>query len=301
MKRRVARFCAMVCLATFGLASSASAELIYGIENDTSVVNLVTWDSASPETVGGGAVTGLAAGEAILGIDFRPLTGQLYALARSSSLGDNGRLYTIDPVTRVATAVGPQFATPILGIRFGFDFNPSIDLIRAVSESDTNYVLNPITGAIQATATPLFYGPADPNFGQNPNVVDSAYSNNVPNAGSTQLYGIDTRLDILVTQANSAGTLGTVGPLGTNFSATGGFDISGTSGIAYAALQTSSSAVSGFYTINLLTGAATLVGEIDGGIVISAMTAAPVVPEPATFGLAACAVIGGMAFGRRRA
>ena len=298
MKNAICRL-ALLCLTTLSFASSASAELIYGIENDTSVVNLVTWDSASPETVNGGAISGLAAGEAILGIDFRPLTGQLYALAKSSTVGDNGRLYTIDPVTRVATAVGPQFASPLLGVRFGFDFNPSIDRIRVVSESDSNYVLNPITGAIQATATPLFYGPADPNFGQNPNVVDSAYSNNVPNAGSTQLYGIDTRLDILVTQANSAGTLGTVGPLGTNVSATGGFDISGTSGIAYAAFQTASSAISGFYTINLATGAATLVGEIDGGIVISALTVAPAIPEPTTVALAGMALVAGLVVRRR--
>ena len=89
---------------------------------------------------------------------------------------------------------------------------------------------------MQLVATNLFYGPADPNFGVDPNVVHSAYTNNFPNAQSTQLYGIDTGLNILVTQANNAGTLGTVGPLGVDVGALGGFDISGTTGTAYAAM-----------------------------------------------------------------
>jgi hypothetical protein len=295
MKRCLARFGAVACLAAFGLSSSASAELIYGIENDASSTNLITWDSASPETVNSGFVTGLQPNETILGIDFRPANGQMYAL------GSSNRLYTVNTATRAATAVGAPFVSPLVGARFGFDFNPVIDRIRIVSESDSNWVVDPNTGAIQTVATPLAYGPADPNVGQNPNVVNSAYTNNFPGAVTTQLYGLDTRLDILVTQANNAGTLGTVGLLGTNVTATGGFDVSGTSPFtAYAALQTASSAISGFYTINLATGAATLVGEIDGGIVISALTVAPVIPEPATLGLAAIALVGGGMTLRRR-
>ena len=153
-------------------------------------------------------ISGLQQNESILGIDFRPLNGQLYGL------GSTSRLYTINTSSGVATAVGGQFSTLLSGFSFGFDFNPMVDAIRVVSETNQNLVINPNTGAVQAVATNLFYGPADPNFGVDPNVVDSAYTNNFPGAGSTQLYGIDTGLDILVTQANSAGTLGTVGPLG---------------------------------------------------------------------------------------
>ena len=47
-----------------------------------------------------GAITGLQGGEIILGIDFRPLTKQLYAL------GSTSRLYTLDTRTAVATQVG---------------------------------------------------------------------------------------------------------------------------------------------------------------------------------------------------
>src|SRR6186713_1397243 len=65
------------------------AELIYGIANQAPATALLTWDSASPNNIQSGVfVTGLQANETVLGIDFRPATGQLYAL------GSTSRLYT---------------------------------------------------------------------------------------------------------------------------------------------------------------------------------------------------------------
>lgn len=273
-------------------APSAQAELIYGIANQGNATSLVSWDSATPGDLESGAfISGLQNNETILGIDFRPATGQLYGLGSSS------RLYTINPASGAASAVGSQFSTSLNGFSFGFDFNPQIDRIRVVSETNQNLVLNPITGAVQLVATPLAYLAADPNFGVDPNVVDSAYDRNVSGTLATQLYGIDTGLNILVTQANNAGTLGTVGPLGLDVAAAGGFDISGATGMAYAALLPAGSSQSSLYTINLATGAATAVGVIDGGLVISAMTVAPI-PEPGTALLAVCG-LGALAIRRR--
>lgn len=281
-------------LAAVGLCQNASAELIYAVANQGIATNLISFDSSSPSNLLSGTnITGLQANETLVAIDFRPATGQLYGLGSSS------RLYTINTGTGAATGVGGQFSTLLNGFSFGFDFNPNIDRIRVVSEVNQNLVLNPITGAVQLVATNLAYVAADPNFGIDPNVVDSAYTNNVPNAASTQLYGIDTGRDILVTQANNAGTLGTVGLLGIDASAAGGFDISGTSGIAYAALLTSGSSQSSLYTINLATGLAVPLGVIDGGIVVSAMTVAPAIPEPATLGLVATSLLGLAAMRRR--
>jgi Domain of unknown function (DUF4394) len=276
---------------SLGVVRPLAAELIYGIAGIGPAGALLTFDSAAPGSIlSGSFLTGLQSNETILGIDFRPATGQLYGLGSSS------RLYTINPANGAATAVGGQFSTLLNGFSFGFDFNPVIDRIRVVSEADQNLVLNPITGAVQLVATNLAYGAADPNFGVNPNVVDSAYTNNVFNATSTQLYGIDTGLDILVTQANNAGTLGTVGPLGLNASAAGGFDISGVTGIAYAALLPSGSSQSSLYSISLVTGLATNLGVVNGGVVISAMTVAPApngdIPEPATAALLLAGLIG---------
>lgn len=292
------------CVGLLSFSSVSRAELIYGID-ESSGQTLVNWDSSSPGSVlYGAAISGLHTGETIKAIDFRPSTHQIFAL------GSFSRLYTLHPLTGVATEVPPPGAfTPALnGSAFGFDFNPVIDRIRVVSNTKKNYVLNPNDGSATAV-TDLFYGPADPNFGVTPNVVSSSYTNSVnPAPASTQLYGIDTGLDILVTQANSAGTLGTVGPLGVNVVATGGFDISGTSGIAYAALQPVGSSQSNLYSISLLTGLATNLGQIDGGVVLSSMTVAPDgfdpngggIPEPTSLALIAFSLVGFLGFTRCR-
>jgi hypothetical protein len=284
MKRLTAHVCALT-LVLAGLSSPASAELIYGIAAVGNSTALLSWDSSAPGSIlSGSFVAGLQSNETIVGIDFRPATGQLYALGTSS------RLYTLNTANGAASAVAGAFAPPLNGLNFGFDFNPVIDRVRTVAETNKNTVLNPITGAVQLSATDLFFGPADPNFGVDPNVVNSAYTNNFVGAGATQLYGIDTALDILVTQANNAGTLGTVGPLGINATGVGGIDISGTTGIAYASLLPSGSSQSNLYSINLLTGAATNLGQIDGGVIITAISVAPAIPEPATLALAGMAL-----------
>lgn len=285
----------IVCAGSAGLAGSAQAALIVGID-DSSGQTLIAFDSASPGTLlAGVAISGLQSNETIKGIDLRPSTNQLFAL------GSTSRLYTINPLTGVATQVGSgPFAPTLSGSNFGFDFNPVLDRIRVVSNTGANYVLNPNDGTA-AGATALAYPGADPNFGASPNVEFSAYTNSVsPTPAATQLYGIDTGLDILVTQANSAGTLGTVGPLGVNVGAIGGFDISGATGVAYATLLPVSTSASNLYSINLATGAATNLGQIDGGVIVSSMTVAPdnFLPEPGSFALVGLAAFG--ILGRKR-
>ena len=154
------------------------------------------------------------------------------------------------------------------------------------------------TGTIAGDLTddPLAYAGGDPNNGANPNIVSSAYSNNFFGAPSTVLYNIDASLDILVTQSPpNNGTLNTIGALGVNTSDIAGFDISGSSGIAYAALE--NGGTSSLYTINLTTGAATLVGAIGSGLSVNGLTA---VPEPEHYALIAAGSLIGFALLRRR-
>src|SRR4029453_12592543 len=128
--------------------------------------------SSTPGTIFGAlGITGLQAGETVLGIDFRPATGGLYAL------GSTSRLYTINPTTGAATQVGAAGAFTLSGTAFGFDFNPVVDRIGVVSDADQNLRLIPDTGALVGVAdTPLAYATGDPNFGLNPNVVGAAYT-----------------------------------------------------------------------------------------------------------------------------
>jgi hypothetical protein len=278
-------------LATVGFGASTSAELIYGIAAVGNATSLLTFDSATPGDIENAVfLTGLQSNESLVGIDFRPNTGQLYGLGSSS------RLYTINTSTGAATPVSASpFAPPLNGFNHGFD-------VRAVAETNSNRVLNPITGQVEVIGTNLFYPAGDPNAGVDPNVVHSAYINSFPGAQTSRLYGIDTGLDVLVTQANNTGVLNTVGPLLTvNAAAIGGFDISGATGTAYAALLPVGGSVSNLYTINLATGTAVLVGQIDGGVIITAIAVAPVIPEPSTLALVGLGLIGCIAARRRSA
>lgn len=279
----------LVCVgAIVAMTNIANAELVYGVTNTN---NLITWDTSdTTDLLSGIAISGLMQNEQVRGIDFRPATGQLYAV------GSFNNLYVIDAGSGAATRVGAgPFAPGGNGSSFGFDFNPTIDRIRYVSDANQNLVLNPNDGtATQVTS--LFFGAGDINEGQDPNIVGSAYSNSFLGATSTQLYGIDSGLDVLVTQANSAGTLMTVGSLGFDINDSVGFDISGLSGIAYASVQANDLSRSSFWMIDLSTGEATMIGEIGGGALVSSIA---IVPAPASIAMLGFAGMGALTRRRR--
>jgi hypothetical protein len=233
-------------LAVLPLASHAY--IGYAITNANELYRV---DFANPSVYRSVPITGLAAGDQIVGLDLRPSTNELFAL------GSQSRLYIVNPVTGAATQVGAAGQFTLSGTSFGFDFNPTVDRIRVVSDADQNLRLNPATGGLAAADTPLAYAPGDPNAGQNPNLVASAYTNSFGGAGTTTLYGIDTNVDALVLQnPPNGGTLNTVGPLGVNALGIAGFDIVYDNGIntAYALLQVG--AGYGVYQVNLVTGTA---------------------------------------------
>ncbi len=284
---------AAVTIVTIGASPTTSAETIFGVTNNAA---LVSFDSTAPNAIlSSSFVSGLQSNEQLLGIDFRPATGQLYGI------GSFSNLYTLNTSTGAATLVGAgNFMPPINGSAFGFDFNPVIDRIRLDSDANKNFVLNPNDGTA-TEVTDLFYGPGDDNEGTDPNVIHAAYTNSFDGATTTQLYGIDSGLDILVTQANSAGTLGTVGSIGTDVTNTGGFDISGDTGVAFAVVEDTSISRSTFWTIDLMTGVGTQIGEVGGGNILTALAVAPApVPEPASVVLALLGAVGLAAVCRRK-
>src|SRR5215213_4160644 len=68
---------------------------------------LLTIDTGNTQAVvSNQAITGLQAGENLVGIDVRPATGELYALSAA------GRLYTIDARTGAATLKSTLAADP---------------------------------------------------------------------------------------------------------------------------------------------------------------------------------------------
>ncbi|MDQ5824585.1 MAG: DUF4394 domain-containing protein [Chloroflexota bacterium] len=257
----------------------AGAVTLYGL---TLSNKLVRFNSGSPANIESSVqISNLGSGENVIGIDFRPATGQLFGLS------SNNRLMTIDAASGAASIVGSApFTTTLNGGAFGFDFNPAVDRIRVTSDNDQDLRLNPNNGGIAAIDGTLAYTTTDRNAGQNPNVVASAYTNNFPGPASTTLYNLDSNLDVLVTQnPPNSGTLNTIGALGVDIQPEAGFDIVGAN-TAFAVLRTGDT--SALYTINLSTGAASMVGNLGVGEVVRGLTAAlnaapaTVTPVPAT-------------------
>lgn len=232
--------------------TGAAATAGFNILALTTTNQLIRFDSNRANAPLGTAVqiTGLQGGEDILGIDFRPATGQLYGL------GSTNRLYTINTVTGAATQIGAAGAFTLNGTNFGFDFNPTVDRIRVVSDTGQNLRLNPNDGTLTAT---------DPNLNGAATGADAAgYTNSFGGATTTMLFDINSMTDTLYQQnPANAGTLVTVGPLGFDITGVNGFDIANSNNVGLAALQLTGSSTSGLYTINLTTGAASFVSPIN--------------------------------------
>jgi len=228
--------------------SAVAAEAFYGVTQGN---RLVTFQSDNVTNVEPAhAITGLPGGESIVGLDVRPLNGQLYALGKTS------RLYVINPRTGAARQVGATpFIPALAGTGFGFDFDPTVDRIRVTSDAEQNLRLNPDNGTVTAVDTNLAYAPGDPGAGTNPSVAGSAYSNSFAGATATTLFDIDNARHALVIQnPPNSGTLTTVGALGTNNNAVA-FDI-GEGNVAYAVLNGEQNR-QGLFRIDLTSGHAT--------------------------------------------
>lgn len=228
----------------------------------TAAGDLITFRANAPGTIlSTVVVSGLVGlGETLVGLDVRPSTGQFYAVSSGS------RLYRIEPATGVATPLGAPGAFALAGVRFGLDFDPTTDRLRVVSDADQNLVLDPDDATLVSTDATLQYAALDPNVGQNPGVVACAYTNASPESATTRLYGIDSDLDVLVTQDPAAeGTLQTVGPLGTDTGGFAAFDVLGGTAQAYGAFTPPLASSSGLFRVSLGTGHASFVGVVGGG------------------------------------
>jgi len=255
------------------LAPSASAERFVAVDAQN---RLYSFTDAQPGKWKRMALRGLSAGERIVGLDVRPANRQLVAVTNQN------KLYAVSRSKRMVTAVGAAPLTPALsGVSFGFDFNPTVDRIRLVSDNGQNLRLQPDAGAVAATDKPLVYKDGGAGAGVAPVVLGSAYNNNVAGATMTTLYAIDTGRDTLVIQAPpNDGVLSTVGALGTNLAGPLGFDISARDGGAYVLARRAGRAGSRLFRIDLMTGGATQVGAIAGApsLVAFAALSAPKAP-----------------------
>ncbi|WP_332875934.1 DUF4394 domain-containing protein [Massilia sp. S19_KUP03_FR1] len=237
----------------FALRTPA-APVAYGLTDDA---RIVSFKIANPNTLDTNvAVTGLAAGERLLGFDVRPKDGLLYGIS------SNGRIVTIVPATGVATVKSTLTAdaadttapySAVAGATFAVDFNPVADRLRVIGNTGQSLRINVDTGATTTDG-------AINRAGALPVVTGAAYTNSYAGTTATMLYDIDLDGASLALQnPPNDGTLVNIGALGVAVAGDVGFDIAGgANGLAIAALRTTVTGPSSLYRIDLTTGAAAL-------------------------------------------
>lgn len=209
------------------------------------------------DTTGTNVQLGITPGTDLVAIDVRPHTQVLYGL------GSDGQLYSLSVQSVTASKIGAPLAG-LAGDVVGFDFNPTVDRIRVTTAGGENYRLNPDTGAVAFTDTPLAYATGDRNEGTSPAVTGSGYtasarsSLGTPLPMSTALYDIDTGVDALALQSPpNDGTLTTVGKgLGVDIDGDVGFDISPDTGRAWAVGTDASDGETAAFRLDLASGRA---------------------------------------------
>ncbi|HEU4700972.1 MAG TPA: DUF4394 domain-containing protein [Conexibacter sp.] len=272
---------AVAALLVAGLVAPSAASATAFAVTEEAAPRLVSFDPATPgQLVTSVALSGLAAGETVRGLDLRPVNGALHLLT-TDALG-TARLHTVDPGTGVVSAplvlsADPTDATspytsfdPANGV--AVDFNPVSDRLRVVTGSGVNLRVNPANGLV------ITDGAINPGT---PVITGAAYLNSFPGTASTTLYVIDYSIDSLAIQnPPNNGTIVSVGPLGiiTGSFQNLAFDVSPDGNAAYLVAL---SGAYGLYSVNLTTGAATLIGRVgDGATPIRGFTVAENVIRP---------------------
>ncbi len=226
------------------------------------------------------SVTGLPAGDQLIGMDYRVARGVLYAVSRA------GRVYTLDVNSGVLKAISTTPLTPVLnGHAFGVDFNPVADRIRVVSDTGQNLRLHPDTGAIAAVDPTVAYVAGDAQAGRQPELVAAAYTYNKQDDKLTTNYALDRRAGTLLIQGSlegqqpvvspNTGQLKTVGALDIGTFSDAALDIADVSGIAYAAIRLDASRSTRLYQVSLNTGKADFIGTVADGTALVGMAVEP--------------------------
>lgn len=260
-------------------------ELIVGVTDDNV---LVTFNGSAPEQIlSRQPLQGLAAGEALVGIDYRVARGLLYGLSTQ------GRLLRIDRTTGQATPVGEPVTMPA-GAHVGFDFNPTVDRIRVVTDAGANLRLHPDTGAavdgnpqqpgVQADGT-LRYASGDLLEGRPARIVAVGYTYNADNDKITTNYAIDAQTRHLSIMGSLEGTrpevspntglMRSVGPLAIDGFDDAAFDIADTNNRAYLATRRGTDRATRLYEVDLKSGQARFIGGVGQGVVLRGLAIEP--------------------------
>ncbi|MEO6064294.1 MAG: DUF4394 domain-containing protein, partial [Lysobacterales bacterium] len=185
----------VLLLAGLAMAGVTQAQTVYTVTG----ANLNTFDATAPAVAFATVpITGLTAGDIIVGLDRRPANNALVLVVDGLA---NDRLYTLNATSGQATLLSTLAAdaadltapfTALTGTSFGTDFNPVPDRLRVVSDTGQNLRINVDSGAVTTDGA---------LNGATASIQGAAYTNSFPGGGgSTTLYGINGATDTLYTQ-----------------------------------------------------------------------------------------------------
>jgi hypothetical protein len=265
------------CAVSQEQAGNARKEMLHVV---TDMLELLTINAAQPTKVLNRVpLSGLAAGDTLVGVDYRVAKGVLFALSKS------GRLYTVDTASGVLKPLGNGPAVALQGDAFGVDFNPVADRIRVISSSGQNLRLHPETGLVAATDPAPAYASTDKRAGSKPEVVAAAYTYNKTDDKLTSNYAIDRNGGYLVTMGSAEGVqpvvsfntgqLFSVGAIGVADMSDASMDIADVTGAAFAAIRLKTHATTRLYSIDLQTGKGTFLGTIGDGAKVLGLAVEP--------------------------
>lgn len=239
------------CLQTFVTAPASTTPMykIVGLTSNNTLVRYGYNSQRSNQTMNIKGVDGN-----VLGIDFRPANGMLYAIT------DTDKIYTVNGDSGIATLVSTLSVSFNGGFQSGVDFNPVADRLRLVANNGQNFRINVDTGEVTVDKT-LNY-----NTTQALGITAAAYTNSRARVSSTKLYNLDYDADTLVVQnPPNDGVLATVGALGVNLPPVAGFDIvTNSNGDNFGFIVSGKS----LYTVDLSTGRATFMNSLREGNLI---------------------------------
>ncbi len=227
--------------------------LMYALGNTSNALFL--FKSNAPDTPLSFTIpSGLVANDSLRALAVQPVTGKLFAV------GTAGVLYTVNPFTGAAAAVGPAFSPALSGDTFDLAFDHVSGLLRLFTTSGQNLGIDPVTGAVISTDTAPAYAAGDANAGITPQIVGADFAFN---GGVQTLHAIDGARDTFTRISNPAsGQLSTIGMMGFNTETQASLEIPPGASFAWASLSLPGATGSGLYVINLGKGKAIFMGAI---------------------------------------
>ncbi len=185
------------------LATQAKAQSMVGITDANSIFTMA--NVSSPSSISGPySVSGVTAGQVLIGIDKRPSTGELYALGYNA-ITLSAQLYKItnSGTAYTATAVGSGTSSINLGAgnSSAFDFVSTVDnQIRIVGRNGNNYIMDVATGAVTSTGTSsIAFALGDVHVSLGGTLAATAFTNSYYGTDNTQEVGFDATNNTLVT------------------------------------------------------------------------------------------------------